>query len=66
MSATGGKRPGRRGGRNSTAAAEAKQNGPGNVEATAGGRVLMDLDFVRGLIAAVDESGIDSLEIYRA
>jgi acetyl-CoA carboxylase biotin carboxyl carrier protein len=26
----------------------------------------MDLDFVRGLITAVDESGIDSLEINRA
>jgi acetyl-CoA carboxylase biotin carboxyl carrier protein len=26
---------------------------------------LIDLDFVRGLIAAVDESGIDSLEINR-
>jgi acetyl-CoA carboxylase biotin carboxyl carrier protein len=27
---------------------------------------MMDLDFVRGLITAVDESGIDSLEINRA
>jgi acetyl-CoA carboxylase biotin carboxyl carrier protein len=27
---------------------------------------MLDLDFVRGLIAAVDESGIDSLEINRA
>jgi acetyl-CoA carboxylase biotin carboxyl carrier protein len=26
---------------------------------------MLDLDFVRGLIAAVDESGIDSLEINR-
>ena len=30
------------------------------------GQPLIDLDFVRGLIAAVDESGIDSLEISRA
>jgi acetyl-CoA carboxylase biotin carboxyl carrier protein len=28
-------------------------------------RHIVDLDFVRGLIAAVDESGIDSLEIAR-
>ncbi len=28
-------------------------------------RQIVDLDFVRGLIAAVDESGIDSLEIAR-
>lgn len=27
---------------------------------------IVDLDFLRGLIAAVDESGIDSLEISRA
>lgn len=30
------------------------------------GQPLIDLDFVKGLIAAVDESGIDSLEISRA
>jgi acetyl-CoA carboxylase biotin carboxyl carrier protein len=30
------------------------------------GQPLMDLDFVRGLITAVDQSGIDSLEINRA
>ncbi|HKJ92223.1 MAG TPA: acetyl-CoA carboxylase biotin carboxyl carrier protein [Longimicrobiales bacterium] len=30
------------------------------------GRAMMDLEFVRGLIEAVDESGIDSLEITRA
>jgi acetyl-CoA carboxylase biotin carboxyl carrier protein len=29
-------------------------------------RQIVDLDFLRGLIAAVDESGIDSLEISRA
>jgi acetyl-CoA carboxylase biotin carboxyl carrier protein len=27
---------------------------------------MIDLDFLRGLIAAVDQSGIDSLEIHRA
>jgi acetyl-CoA carboxylase biotin carboxyl carrier protein len=32
----------------------------------AGAPLLMDLDFVRGLIDAVDQSGIDSLEINRA
>lgn len=31
-----------------------------------GGRSMMDLDFVRGLIEAIDNSGIDSLEINRA
>jgi acetyl-CoA carboxylase biotin carboxyl carrier protein len=30
------------------------------------GQLMLDLDFVRGLITAVDESGIDSLEINRA
>ena len=30
------------------------------------GQLMLDLAFVRGLIAAVDDSGIDSLEIYRA
>jgi acetyl-CoA carboxylase biotin carboxyl carrier protein len=30
------------------------------------GRSMIDLEFVRGLIEAVDESGIDSLEIARA
>jgi acetyl-CoA carboxylase biotin carboxyl carrier protein len=29
-------------------------------------QLMIDLDFVRGLIAAVDQSGIDSLEITRA
>jgi len=29
------------------------------------GQVLIDLDFVRGLIEAVDSSGVDSLEIHR-
>ncbi len=30
------------------------------------GRAMIDLDFVRGLIEAVDDSGIDSIEITRA
>ncbi|HEX6940347.1 MAG TPA: acetyl-CoA carboxylase biotin carboxyl carrier protein [Longimicrobiales bacterium] len=65
MAATGGKRQGR-GEQGLAKAAEASRNGPGGAERGATGRVLMDLEFVRGLIAAVDESGIDSLEIYRA
>ncbi len=64
MATTGGKRTSRR--RSKASAAESNKNGPGDVEATSTGRVLMDLDFVRGLIEAVDDSGIDSLEIYRA
>jgi acetyl-CoA carboxylase biotin carboxyl carrier protein len=31
-----------------------------------GATITMDLDFLRGLIEAVDQSGIDSLEIHRA
>jgi acetyl-CoA carboxylase biotin carboxyl carrier protein len=41
-------------------AAAAPRNGAGTLER------MIDLDFVRGLIAAVDESGIDSLELRRA
>lgn len=36
------------------------QEGGGQVQ------LMMDLDFLKGLIAAVDESGIDTLEINRA
>src|SRR5690625_7786813 len=36
------------------------------VRSSAASRPVMDLAFVRGLIAAVDESSIDSLEIHRA
>ncbi|MEX0893181.1 MAG: acetyl-CoA carboxylase biotin carboxyl carrier protein, partial [Gemmatimonadota bacterium] len=43
-----------------TAAAAAPGNGAGALER------MIDLDFLRGLIAAVDESGIDSLELNRA
>jgi len=43
-----------------TAAAAAPKNGAGALER------MIDLDFLRGLIAAVDESGIDSLELNRA
>jgi len=35
----------------------------GNIHA--GAQPMMDLDFLRGLINAVDQSGIDSLEIHR-
>jgi acetyl-CoA carboxylase biotin carboxyl carrier protein len=65
MASSGGKGTSRR--RNEAGSSKtSKQNGPGDVEMTSTGRVLMDLDFVRGLIEAVDHSGIDSLEIYRA
>ena len=37
-----------------------------NGNAYAGAQPMMDLDFLRGLIRAVDESGIDTLEIHRA
>jgi acetyl-CoA carboxylase biotin carboxyl carrier protein len=36
-----------------------------NGNAYAGAQPMMDLDFLRGLIDAVDQSGIDSLEIHR-
>ncbi|HEY0672107.1 MAG TPA: acetyl-CoA carboxylase biotin carboxyl carrier protein [Longimicrobiales bacterium] len=43
------------------------ENGSAQAEAsTEAGRLMIDLDFVRGLIEAVDDSGIDSLEINRA
>jgi len=38
----------------------------GAIRPLGSGQPLIDLEFVRGLIAAVDESGIDSLEINRA
>lgn len=56
-------------------AAGASEDGPeaadlnveiGGPDAGGRGAPLMDLDFVRGLIEAVDGSGIDSLEITRA
>jgi acetyl-CoA carboxylase biotin carboxyl carrier protein len=37
-----------------------------NGNAHAGAQPMMDLDFLRGLIEAVDQSGIDNLEIHRA
>ena len=39
---------------------EPSRNGIGN------GRAMIDLDFLRGLIEAIDQSGIDNLEISRA
>lgn len=43
------------------------ENGSAPAEAsTESGRLMIDLEFVRGLIEAVDGSGIDSLEINRA
>ena len=52
----------RAGGKSSSAAsAAAEQNGRGDVAQN-----MTDLDFLRGLIDAVDQSGIDSLEINRS
>ena len=65
MPGMGGKRSGRSG-ENAAKASGGNRNGPAGVEATVSGGALIDLEYVRGLIAAVDESGIDSLEIHRA
>jgi acetyl-CoA carboxylase biotin carboxyl carrier protein len=46
------------------AAARADRNGAAG--ATTGSQVMIDLDFLRGLIEAIDQSGIDSLELQRA
>lgn len=44
-----------------------RENGDAAVEASPeSGRIMLDLDFLRGLIDAVDSSGIDSIEINRA
>jgi acetyl-CoA carboxylase biotin carboxyl carrier protein len=44
-----------------------RQNGDAQAEAsTETGRLMIDLDFLRGLIDAVDGSSIDSIEINRA
>ena len=64
MPGMGGKRSGRSG-ENAAKASGGNRNGPTGVEATVSGGALIDLEYVRGLIAAVDESGIDSLEIHR-
>jgi acetyl-CoA carboxylase biotin carboxyl carrier protein len=48
-------------------AAASRQNGDALAEAsTETGRLMIDLDFLRGLIDAVDGSSIDSIEINRA
>jgi acetyl-CoA carboxylase biotin carboxyl carrier protein len=59
MAQTAGKQ---RAGRSGTAAAAAEQNG----RETHVAQNMTDLEFLRGLIDAVDQSGIDSLEINRA
>ena len=46
-------------------AASRRENGAAEAS-TETGRLMIDLEFVRGLIDAVDSSGIDSLEINRA
>ncbi len=44
-----------------------RENGDAGAEAsTESGRIMLDLEFLRGLIDAVDGSGIDSIEINRA
>lgn len=48
-------------------AASRRGNGGAAVEASSEtGRLMIDLEFLRGLIDAVDASGIDSIEINRA
>ncbi len=47
--------------------ASRRENGDAAAEASPeSGRIMLDLDFLRGLIDAVDGSGIDSIEINRA
>jgi acetyl-CoA carboxylase biotin carboxyl carrier protein len=58
MAQSSGKRAGRSG---ASAAASAEENGRGDAAQN-----MTDLDFLRGLINAVDHSGIDSLEINRS
>jgi acetyl-CoA carboxylase biotin carboxyl carrier protein len=56
-------------GRQRAAARPAARGENGNAQAeasTEAGRLMIDLEFLRGLIEAVDGSGIDSLEINRA
>lgn len=54
-------------GKGSSRSAKAGKSAESNGAATPppGGALMIDLDFVRGLIDAVDESGIDTLEIHR-
>jgi acetyl-CoA carboxylase biotin carboxyl carrier protein len=59
MAQSTGKRTGRSSGAKTAAAAE--ENGRGEAPHN-----MTDLDFLRGLIDAVDQSGIDSLEINRS
>ena len=52
-----------------TSEEETKESGKGRARADAGSgatQPMLDLEFVKGLIEAVDGSGIDSLEITRA
>ena len=47
-------------------AASRRDNGAAAEGTTEAGRLMIDLEFLRGLIDAVDSSGIDSIEINRA
>jgi acetyl-CoA carboxylase biotin carboxyl carrier protein len=65
MAQGAGKQRAGRGGAAGKSAARVEQNG--RVDAPQGvNHSMIELDFLRGLIEAVDESGIDSLEINRA
>lgn len=43
-----------------------RENGDAAEASPESGRIMLDLEFLRGLIDAVDSSGIDSIEINRA
>lgn len=68
MAASAGKQRGEKRGTPVKAAAPARPAAEAtlNGNAQVGAQPMMDLDFLRGLIEAVDHSGIDSLEIHRA
>ncbi|MGH7477549.1 MAG: acetyl-CoA carboxylase biotin carboxyl carrier protein [Longimicrobiales bacterium] len=64
MAATGGKATGKKAGRAGSRETVDSSTNSGYTKNAS--KPLIDLDFVRALIAAVDDSGIDSLEISRA
>ena len=61
-----GKRSERQRGNATASAAGSAEVAPRQAAPMGAGQLMIDLDFLRGLIAAVDQSGIDSLEIHRA
>src|SRR2546430_16689288 len=69
MAGNGGARSGGKGARKNAAPAnanEGSENARSNGHAAAPGQVMIDLEFLRGLIEAVDGSDIDNVEIVRA